>query len=156
GAHASRRHHGSEEERGKTHLAPSSQIHGRHVRRASLRQSDDRQRGTGPRCRAEADGRAAARKRKVDMTAKLSPSALALKLRPFPERIAAQYEKTPPTSPWDGNETRPSTWRAEGGTGAIPAGLHPTPLRGITTVSVAPDGTVAIGGPDGLAALENG
>jgi hypothetical protein len=82
------------------------------------------------------------------------PSPLRLKLAPFPERIA-QYPKAPPNVWTDEGERRPPAWNA-GGQALVPACLLPTPLRAITTVSVAPDGTVAIGGPDGLAALEHG
>jgi hypothetical protein len=82
------------------------------------------------------------------------PSPLRVKLAPFPERIA-QYPKALPNAWINEGERRPPAWNASG-QALVPECLLPTPLREITTVSVAPDGTVAIGGPDGLAALEHG
>jgi hypothetical protein len=82
------------------------------------------------------------------------PSSLRVELAPFPERIA-QYPKAPPPAWTNDGERRPPPWSA-GGPALLPECLLPTPLRAITTVSVAPDGTVAIGGPDGLAAWEHG
>jgi hypothetical protein len=78
-----------------------------------------------------------------------------LRLRPFPERIA-RYPAGPPNSWTNEGEVRPPAWGATGTNAALPDCLHPTPLQEISTVSVAPDGTVAIGGPDGLAVLEEG
>src|ERR1043166_1572444 len=42
-----------------------------------------------------------------------------------------------------------SPWR-------LPGCLQPTPLREVTTLAMAEDGTLAIGGPDGAAMLERG
>ena len=77
-----------------------------------------------------------------------------MKLAPFPERIAQCPKAAPPAWTNDG-ERRPPACSA-GGQALLPECLQPGPLREISAVSVAPDGTVAIGGPDGLAALERG
>jgi hypothetical protein len=75
-----------------------------------------------------------------------------LRLSSFAQRIA-EYPVQLPTS-WPVQPSAPPPeWRVDGAAVRLPDELLPTPLRVVTTLSVAPDGAVAIGGPDGLAVL---
>jgi hypothetical protein len=80
-----------------------------------------------------------------------------LRLSPFRQRIG-QYPVTTPIAWPSSILDRPRAWRdaSRPKSALVPDCLCPTPLRQITNLSTAPDGTVAVGGPDGLAVLEGG
>jgi hypothetical protein len=78
-----------------------------------------------------------------------------LKLSSFAQRVT-EYPVAMPEPKSATDASLPPGWLTGSESRRIPESLLPIPLREVTTLSVAADGAIAIGGPDGAAVLDRG